>query len=410
MVENRNINRKGPTMAKTIRNHWVKADGRPYAEARILSHAVHPEGLDVDRLRFDRQGICKPGAEAGHIISVLKGQGRLFDTQREHPLSLEPGVHLFLPPGRDYLLEIAAAGELLKVSSAPGAPVRGERMLLRNERFLYACAKASRSLRWILTPQYLSRRIFLHSDKTLLSRSNHPVSWFRTTMFDVTGLPENNEGMPVFKMSYNSRTEFNVCYQVKGRARVRMAEHPYARQTWGEWQALDSETTYHLNESADGPDAEYCPDPQNGGKQCLRNKHEIHIVDGHVTLFCLFDPAPTGIERHRPGEYSDYEPLSKVLGTAFHADHSKEIAKYDLMLNRLSMAQAENKLDDLEHSAVWEIYRKGCESQDAIEADLYRTLAAEGKGRHFVIAPWMTRPASIPAISNEALHDKDYAV
>ena len=49
--------------------------------------------------------------------------------------------------------------------------------------------------------------------------------------------------------------------------------------------------------------------------QYFRNKHEVHIVDGHVTLFCIFDPAPTGIERHRPGEYSDYEPLSQVLGT-----------------------------------------------------------------------------------------------
>jgi hypothetical protein len=45
-------------------------------------------------------------------------------------------------------------------------------------------------LRWVITPQYLSRRIFLHHDPTLLSKSGHPVSWFHTTMFDVAGLPK----------------------------------------------------------------------------------------------------------------------------------------------------------------------------------------------------------------------------
>jgi hypothetical protein len=39
-------------------------------------------------------------------------------------------------------------------------------------------------------------------------------------MFDVAGLPKNEEGDSVFKMSYNSRTEFNVCYDVKGKAKV----------------------------------------------------------------------------------------------------------------------------------------------------------------------------------------------
>ena len=46
-------------------------------------------------------------------------------------------------------------------------------------------------------------------------------------MFDVAGLPVNEDREPVFKMSYNSRTEVDVCYDVKGTARVRMAQHPY---------------------------------------------------------------------------------------------------------------------------------------------------------------------------------------
>src|SRR5204863_9462523 len=97
---------------------------------------------------------------------------------------------------------------------------RGERLLLRDEKFIAACATRSQTLRWTLTPQYLSRRIFLHHAPILLSKSGHPVSWFHTTMFDVAGLPPNQDGEPVFKMSYNSRTEFNVCYDVEGEARV----------------------------------------------------------------------------------------------------------------------------------------------------------------------------------------------
>src|SRR5262249_18756391 len=135
---------------------------------------------------------------------------------------------------------------------------RGRNLLLRDETFLAACAAGSQSLRWVLTPQYLSRRVFLHHDPILLSKSGNPVSWFHTTMFDVIGLPNNDEGEPVFKMSYNSRTEFNVIYDVEGEARVRFARHPYrsAGQVWEPWQPIDGDTTYHLNEAAGGPDEE----------------------------------------------------------------------------------------------------------------------------------------------------------
>jgi hypothetical protein len=210
-------------------------------------------------------------------------------------------------------------------------------------------------------------------------------------MFDVAGLTRNEDGHPVFKMSYNSRTEFNVCYDVKGTARTRMAQHPYrkTKQLWDPWLPLDSDSTYHLNEAAGCPEEECRIDEATRTPQTLRNKHEVHIVDGYVSLFCMFDTAPTGIERHRPGEYSDYEPLSQVLGTKPYTTYAQEIAKYDEMVDRLSLAKAMGKLNTLHGTPIWELYLRGREAQVAIETELAKTLAVEGNGREQVIARWM---------------------
>jgi hypothetical protein len=210
-------------------------------------------------------------------------------------------------------------------------------------------------------------------------------------MFDVAGLPKNEDGEPVFKMSYNSRTEFNVCYDVKGTARVRMAQHPYrkANQLWGPWLSLDDDSTYHLNEAAGGLEEECHIDKRTQAKKFLRNKHEVYIVDGYVSLFCLFDPAPTGIERHRPGEYSDYESLSHVLGTELYKTHRQEIARYDEMVDRLSLAKAMGKLTNHHATPIWQLYLQGRDTQKAIEAELKKSLYAEGKGREEVLAHWM---------------------
>jgi hypothetical protein len=304
---------------------------------------------------------------------------------------LEEGVHVYLPPCLKTVLEGEAETEMLRVSSPSEAQARGKRMLLRDETFVSACASGRQALRWVLTPQYLSRRVFLHHDQTLLSKSGHPVSWFRTTMFDVTGLPKNQDGESVFKMSYNSRTEFNVCYDVVGTARVRMARHPYQKenQAWEDWLPLDSNSTYHLNEAAGSPEEECRIDSQSKARQYLRNKHEVYIQDGYVSLFCLFDPAPTGIERHRPGEYSDYEPLSQILGTNEYQNHKRDVAKYDEMVDRLSMAKATGNLAEIQKSTIWELYRDGQKAQAGIEAELKRTLSEAGNGRTRVLTRWM---------------------
>ncbi len=43
-------------MQKLIKNHWYREAGEPFARAKILSHDIHPEGLDVDRIRFFEVG------------------------------------------------------------------------------------------------------------------------------------------------------------------------------------------------------------------------------------------------------------------------------------------------------------------------------------------------------------------
>ena len=379
-------------MQKLIKNNWCRDSGECFAKAKIICNEFHPEGLDVYRIRFIEASSLTPIENLGHIISILRGKGKLHLLGKDRrSFHLGVGVHLYLPPGMESVLDAEEGTELLQVSGASASQARGKHFLLRDETFLAACASGSQMLRWILTPQYLSRRIFLHHDPTLLSKSGNPVSWFRTTMFDVTGLPENEDGEPVFKMCYNSRTEFNICYDVKGTARVRMAHHPYkqVKQLWGQWLSIDDDSTYHLNEAAGCPEEECRIDEKTGRTIFLRNKHEVYISDGYVTLFCLFDPAPTGIERHHPGEYSDYEPLSEVIGTELYNTHLREIKRYDEMVDRLSLAKAMGTLSRFNETPFWKLYKQGRETQIIIERKLAATLVFEGNRREGILQQWM---------------------
>ena len=390
-------------LQKVIKNDWQYEPGQPFARARILDHEVHPEGLDVDRLRFLSAGCFAP--RMGALMSILRGRGKLYlNSYSERPLQLNAGLHLYLPPGLESFFDFEAGSELLMVSCTTASQASGKHLILRDEEFVAACAYGTQSLRWILTPQYLSRRIFLRHDPILLSQSGNPVSWFRTTMFDVSGLPKNEDGEPVFKMSYNSRTEFNVCYDVKGTARVRMARHPYQclNQIWEPWHTLDCESTYHLNEAAGCPEEEQHFEEGSSELQYLRNKHEVYILNGYVTLFCLFDPSPLGIERHRPGEYSDYESVSQVLGSKSCENYQREIARYDEMVDHLSMAKAMGQLDAFQGTPMWDLYLDGRAAQIAIEAELAKTLIAEGKGREHVVAKWMQCPTK-EVLSSESV-------
>jgi len=373
-------------MSKLIKNHWTRRSGEAFERAEILHAATAPEGLDVDRVRFEESGRLYVDAGIGNLITVLRGTAKLL-REREKPLQLAAGSHLYVPPDLAVELQAQAGAEMVRVSSPVREQARGKKLLLRDEAFLWACATGGQSLRWMLTPQYLSRRAFLHHDETLLSKAGHPVSWFHTTMFEVEGLPANEDGESVFKMSYNSRTEFNVLYDVTGKARVRMAQHPYKvlGQKWAEWRDLDGDTTYHLDEASGGPEEEKI----SGGS--LRNKHEVFSRGGHVSLMCLFDPAPTGVERHRPGEYSDYEPIEDVVARPEYAVHQREVARFDAMVDRLSIAKAEGGLDALKDTPEWSCFVEGQAAQTALEAAMLRGLAGEDQGRERVIARW-TRP------------------
>jgi len=368
-------------MSGIIRNEW-RAGGVGYERAVIIDATTAPEGLDVERLRFTGAGQWSPGEQAGHFVSVLEGSARLRIAGAD--LVLARDVHVFIPLGASVTFECDAGSELAHVASTR---VRGERFLVRDERFVRACAEAEHSLRWTLTPQYLSRRVFLHHDPTLLSKSGDPVSWFHTTMFDTEGLLPNQDGEAVFKMSYNSRTEFNLCYDVKGDARVRFAEHPYRDdgQLWGPWLVIDGDSTYRLDEARGGPEEERAP------SGTLRNKHEVYALGGHVTLVCLFDPAPTGVERHRPGEYSDYEPLGNIPREHL-ARHLDACKKFDEMIDVLSLAKARGALEEQRQTELYRLYEAGLSAQHKIESELCAKLRSEGLGRERALATWLVSP------------------
>ena len=104
-------------MQKLIKNNWERKLGEPYEKIKILNHEIHPEGLDIDRVRFCEIGNLKPKAKVGHIISVLKGSGTLHVAGDDRsPFVLTAGVHLYLPPGTVSVLNGWPGAELVCVS------------------------------------------------------------------------------------------------------------------------------------------------------------------------------------------------------------------------------------------------------------------------------------------------------
>ncbi|NUP05384.1 MAG: hypothetical protein HOW73_04915 [Polyangiaceae bacterium] len=373
-------------LPKVTTNTWKRDDRGAFEVARVLDHRTAPEGLDVDRIRFLEAGDIAPDVSLGHVVTVLAGASTVAVESEPRPLTAGQGTHFYLPRGSRARFTCTPGTELIRVSAGAPSQARGTKLLVRDETFVAACAAGDHALRWILTPQYLSRRIFLHHDEALLSKRLEPVSWFHTTMFDVAGLPTNESGESVFKMAYSSRTEINVCYDVAGDARVRTAIHPYTprEQAWSPWLALTGNANYHINETVDGQPL----GAATSDHPCRRNKHEVLIQDGHVSLLCLFDPSPTGVERHRPGEYSDYEPLASVVTRPEYAAHRREIVHFDEMVDTLSLAKARGQLELVRQSPAWELYLKGREAQRTIEARLLAALRAEGGGRDRVVERW----------------------
>ena len=77
------------------------------------------------------------------------------------------------------------------------------------------------------------------------------------------------------------------------------------------------------------------------------------------------------------------------MGTRAYETHQREIAKYDEMMDTLSIAKATGTLSEHYGSPVWDLYLRGREAQMAIEREIAKTMADEGKGRERILAPWM---------------------
>ena len=379
-------------MEKIIHNKWQQIEKGQFHTA-ILNRDIHPEGLDVSRFCFKQRGEVEFNPFDGHMVTILSGQVHLKLNSFTTPLKFGAFVHLYIPPYENAKLKASRDTQLIHIAG-PAEQARGEKLIVRDEHFIQATADCDRMFRWVLTPQYLSRRVFLHHDKILLSKSHQPVSWFRTTMFDVNGLPPNDDGLPVFKMQYDNQTEANFCYDVAGEARVRMAYHPYKDkdQTWSEWKSLGNDTTYYLNEDSQSPDVEWYISPETGERSSKRNKHEVYIPEGgYVTLCCLFDPGPTGSEKHMPGKYSSYQNVNKIIGTEAYQQHLKALTPFDEMVDRLSLLKAQGLLDESGENPKWEFYQNGLENQTKLESELVQQLRNENRGRDAVVLKWINK-------------------
>ena len=369
---------------KIIPCNWVSHEDSPkIRSAKLIDRSNSAEGIDVSRHDCDRGAVLTLAGADGHIFSLIEGSAILSSPFLNESLSIRSGMHIYIPPGLDAALSIQTDSVCIN-ATAPRNQSRGTKLLIHDEQFL-------RSSRFVLTPQYLSRRAFLHRDETLLSRSGDPVSWFHTTMFDTSGLPQNEEGLEVFKMSYDYQSEINVVYETRGRSCVRFAKHPYGdgeQQLWSDWFDLDSEMTYYLNESADGDDVERKVCPKTGRNLQKRNKHEIFVeAGGYVSLCCMFDPAPTGVETHSPGEYTSYGPVTDVLNSDEYRSLLHRTGPDDEMIRTLSMAIARDPDRNLDDSPHWPVYMSALDQSIKEQGRLLSESAAQ---REHILQNWRT--------------------
>lgn len=367
---------------KIIVNEWESS--RRNVGIRV-SHVVDGrdscEGIHVCRYLSEPGSRINLSSDQGHIFSLLEGEGVLKLPDEPNELAISAGTHIYVPPSRSANFRFLEQSSAIH-AFAPANRPHGEKLLVHNERYMATS-------RFVLTPQYLSRRAFLNRDHTLVSKSGDRVAWFHTTMFDTQGLPLNHDGLPVFKMSYDHQTEINVIFDVGGEASARFAQHPYvdaAMQRWSDWHVLDDQTTYYLNEGARGPDVERFTDPKTGKEKKLRNRHEIYISPGgHVSLCCLFDPGPTGLETHQPGEYSSYAPVSETVDTPAYQEFVELVSVADNMIQTLSYDQASNAGKEVRSYPAWAEYEK--QLAKALNAD-ERVIRAAQQDRRQIMEAW----------------------
>ena len=220
-----------------------------------------------------RPAAWRCDASVGHFVSVLSGEVALrgdrtapcapADRSPRMPTSRRAGVRGSRLPrvpscswcrgGRPRRLGATGSSSATRRSSPAALPGRT-------------------TLRWVLTSQYLSRRIFLHHDETLaveVRRSGVLVSHHdvrrrrpaaqrrrRTRVQDGVQLPHR-----VQRVLRRSRT----CARADGRAPI-----PGAWARSGDpWLPIDGESTYHLNEAAGGDEEERWVDLATGEERTV---------------------------------------------------------------------------------------------------------------------------------------------
>lgn len=364
---------------KILKNKPV--DKGDYYESLQTEISKDVEGLDSRRLEIKADRTYFFDNQLGHVATIIKGQS-YFSCKSHEKLKLEAFTSFFIPVGESASIKSTSGNLQILLVSAPSSQTVGKRFLLKNHKFVNACTNTQQSMRHILTEQYLSRRIFLRHDETLLSKSGDPISWHHTTMFDTKSLPLNEEKITVFRMSYNTKTEINICFDVPILSKVRFAVHPYSTssQEWTKWEEIDSNTCYNLNES---PDEMEMIKSEDGTIRGYRNKHEVHIPEnGYVTLMCLFNPATTGIEKHVTGKFSDY---GKGIDDMNILPFLSELSKYDQMVEELSIKQSLG--EDIEKVGSYKVYQEGIKNQIAIEEELLSSIAE----RKNIVEMWKTK-------------------
>ena len=125
-----------PNQERLETNIWRAAS----ATAQILKHEVHPEGFDVDRIRFFDAGRLALRADVGHIISIFRGKARLYlaPSTKGNLSNLRAGIHLYLPPGPETARGGVGDGTPARVKHIGLAGSREPTSIVRDEDFLAA--------------------------------------------------------------------------------------------------------------------------------------------------------------------------------------------------------------------------------------------------------------------------------
>lgn len=321
-------------MPRIFRPGWEADEGAYVEKWSILDASTSCEGLGLARYRWNKPRSIDV-ADYGCIISVFKGCGfiHLVDSNgQKGQLFLSTFVHAYVPPCNVRFQGVEAGTEIVCLSAPTTALAQGTELIIRNEELMKIEMASLPTSRWSKMATYTSRRLFLHHDKTLLSRNGHPVSWQRTS---------SSGSGTLSKMSYNHHTEVNLVYEVQGDVRVRTAMHPYARDIWSEWHLLDGNCCYYLDETK--PMAEQGVDAF-GRRTEQRNKHELDFEHGNFSLFCMFDPGLGGTEAHvDTAGFSSYECFSEVRDSHKYQQFIDDVMKADAIADVKSLRRAQEE-------------------------------------------------------------------